>query len=35
MTPIICVVHEIDYKLYFLEIAFMHIMYIALPTNYN
>jgi hypothetical protein len=35
MAPVIRVVHETDYKLYFLEIALIHIMYIALPTDYN
>ena len=35
MVLAICVVHEIEYKFYFLDIAFMYIMYIALPTYYN
>jgi len=32
---VICVAHGTDYKLYFLKIALMHIMHIALLTDYN
>jgi len=35
MVLAIYVAHEMDYKLYFSEIVFMHIMYIALLTDYN
>jgi len=35
MVLAICVVHGMDYELYFSEIVLMHIMYIALLTNYN
>jgi hypothetical protein len=35
MVLAICVVHGMDYKLYFSDIVLMHIMYIALLTDYN
>ena len=35
MVLAIYVVHGMDYKLYFLEIVLMHIMFIVFLTEYN
>ena len=35
MKLLLYMAHGTDYEFYFLEIALIHIMYIALPTDYN